>query len=186
MSRTLVPALLVVLTAAAGPVPASEAEKEAPPRVYTNADLERMYGPPSRRGGEAVEYDRALFGEEALNALLEGEEKTLPARRANAEKAYVAARDRVDYLRHKIAYTRNPLTPPVQLTEEDREAERGMGAMDKVARAEGQLEEAEAALAHAEKVLRELGGTPPPRTAREPRGVRVITVTGERDALPED
>jgi hypothetical protein len=186
MSRTLVPTLLLVLMALAGPVPAAEDDKDAPPKVYTNADLERMYGSPSRRGGEAVEYDRALFGEEALNALLEGEDETLPARRANAEKAYAAARDRVDYLKHKIAYTRNPLTTPVQLTEEDRKAEEGMGAMDKVARAEGQLEEAEAALAHAESVLRELGGTPPPRTAREPRGARMITVTGERDELPED
>jgi hypothetical protein len=185
MIRALTLVLILVLPAAAGAFPGDEPTKDDPPRVYTNAELERLYGPPSERGGEAVEYDRSLFGEEALNALLEGEDETLPERRANAEKAYVAARDRVDYLEHKIAYTRNPLITPVQLTEEDREAERGMGAMDRVARAEGQLREAREALAHAEKVLRELGGAPPPRPARGPRGVRSVTVTGESEELPQ-
>lgn len=181
MTRVLLLVTVLSLPAVSGAAPGEEPKKDAPPKVYTNADLERLYGPPSRRGGEAVEYDRSVFGEDALNALLEGGDETLSARRANAEKAYVAARGRVEYLKQKIAYTKNPLITPVQLTEEDREAEKGMGAMDKVARGEAQLEEAQAALAHAEKVLRELGGTPPPVQAREPRGVRTVTVTGERD-----
>jgi hypothetical protein len=190
MTRATIPALVLAVLVAASVAPATggdeQRKKEAPEvKVYTNADLERLFGPPaSPPRSEGLEFQRERFGRQALEALLADEETEPADRRARAAAIRRERLARVQYLRQKAASIRNPLLARPEPSEEDQREEAGMDSAARLERTLRQLEEAEAALAEAERSLAALGGapgreaTPPPA----PRGRETpARMDGEED-----
>ena len=114
--------------------------------VYTNADLERLFGPPGPAPAEEAGSKQETGAERADPLKLIEEEKQQASDRqakiAAAEKAVADAEANVRDLEKRILAVRNPLLPRPKLSEEEEEAQKGMDGAERVKRSQEQLEQA--------------------------------------------
>jgi hypothetical protein len=146
---------------------AEAGEREAEPvRTYTNADLERLFGPPQppkseeEKAGGAEAVPGAPKPPDALDAMSDaqarGRMKELQA--ADVEKVIAEKKARIEMLEQRILRIRNPLLPRPEndLTPEERTEWAALTAPQRVDLTEKQLAEARKELSDAEARLKEL------------------------------
>ena len=146
-----------------------DAEKKEPEegKVYTNADLERMFGaapaPKAVEGkpgaGEAA-AGAAPKLPDALDTMQDAQArgKTRQLQAAEVEKEVAAKRADVEMLEQRILRIRNPLLPrpEADLTPEEREEWKGLTSPQRVDLTQKQLDQARKELAEAEARLKKL------------------------------
>jgi hypothetical protein len=146
---------------------AGTAEKEGEPvRTYTNADLERLFGPPQApreeqgKDEEAGAAPGAPKPPDALAAMNDaqarGRMKEMQA--AEVEKVIAEKEARIAMLEQRVLRIRNPLLPRPEndLTPEERKEWEGLTAPQRVELTEKQLDQVRKELAEAEARLKEL------------------------------
>jgi len=154
---------------AAGSEAKQDAAKKEPEtgKVYTNADLERLFGaaPASKtEEGKAGDAKTAAGGAskppDALDAMNDARarERTRRLQAAEVEKVVATKRAEVEKLEQRILRIRNPLLPrpEVDLTPEEREEWKGLTAPERVDLTRKQLDGVRAELAEAEARLKKL------------------------------
>jgi len=179
--------LLGVVSAASGEEKGSEAagkkprkppleEKASPSKgaepvpLYTNEDLERMFGPSTGSGATPPSSATAQPGQPAA-ARPEDEKPSDPLkaiedeqareadrklRIAEAERAVAEAEARVKELEKRALALRNPFLPRPELPPEEAEAWKGLNNEERLERTEAALEEAKKALEEARARLASL------------------------------
>ncbi len=138
-------------------------------RVYTNEDLERLFGPapPPRKETEAPvgKPGESVPGTEALKQIQEEQarEVTRERLRSEAGKRVETAQARVRRLEDRLLRLRNPFLPrpEADMTEEELEAWKGLDSAARVRLTEKELEEARRELEKAQQALRTLEGGGP-------------------------
>jgi len=146
-----------------------DAEKKEPEagKVYTNSDLERLFGAAPAPKAEEGKSDGAKTAAgaapklpDALDTLQDAQArgKTRQLQAAEVEKDVAAKRAEVEMLEQRILRIRNPLLPrpEVDLTPEEREEWKGLTAPQRVDLTQKQLDQARKELAEAEGRLKKL------------------------------
>jgi hypothetical protein len=142
---------------------ADQAEKkpaEAPaPKVFTNEDLERMFGPPSPPPApperEKKEASAEKKGPDAIRVMQDQQARARGHRQlvAGARAEVAAAERRVKTLENRLLAIRNPLRPRPQLSDKEAEAWKGLDGTERVELTNKELEEARKTLEEAKKRL---------------------------------
>jgi hypothetical protein len=147
--------------------PDAEKKEPEPGKVYTNADLERLFGaapaPKAEEGKSGAAETTAGATPKVPDALdtLQDEQargKTRQLQAAEVEKDVAAKRAEVEMLEQRILRIRNPLLPrpEVDLTPGEREEWTGLTAPQRVDLTQKQLDQARKELAEAEARLEKL------------------------------
>ena len=153
----------------AGSEAREDADKKEPEtvKVYTNADLERLFGPAPAAKTEEGETDDAKNAAggaskppDALDTLQDAQARgrTRQLQAAEVEKVAAAKRAEIEKLEQRILRIRNPLLPrpEVDLTPEERDEWKGLTAPQRVDLTQKQLDQARKELAEAEARLEKL------------------------------
>jgi hypothetical protein len=143
-----------------------EPESEEPVPVYTNADLERLFGPPepAPAGGAPGDAEAAPQAAakpaDALEALQhqQASQKTRERQAAEVEKIVAQKEQEVQKLEQRILRIKNPLLPrpEADMTPQEKEQWEGLSATERVEMTQKQLDQAKKELADAEAQLRRL------------------------------
>ena len=154
---------------AAGSEAKPDAGKKEPEagKVYTNADLERLFGAapaPKAEEGKPDDAEAAAGAApkppDALRTMQDAQArgKTRQLQAAQVENDVAAKRAEVEMLEQRILRIRNPLLPrpEVDLTPEEREEWKGLTAPQRVDLTQKQLDQARKELAEAEARLEKL------------------------------
>lgn len=144
-------------------------EKEEPPKLYTNADLERLFGPPPpapqdkkppAAGTEKKKEEPDSSAPDALTRLQEdqGRERTRELQAVRAQHEVQQAEAEVKRLEQRKLRIENPLLPPPELTPEEQAQWKGLDNAQRLKLTEKQLEDARQALDDARTRLDKLQG----------------------------
>ena len=147
--------------------PDAEKKEPEPGKVYTNADLERLFGAAPAPQAEEGKTDVAKLPAgaapklpDALDTLEDAQARgrTRQFQAAEVEKDVAAKRAEVEMLEQRILRIRNPLLPrpEVDLTPAEREEWKGLTAPQRVDLTQKQLDQARKELAEAEARLEKL------------------------------
>jgi hypothetical protein len=145
----------------------AEKKEPEPGKVYTNADLERLFGPappPKTADGRPEDAEAAAGGDpkrpDALDAMQDEQARgrTRQLQAAEVEKVVADKRAEIERLEQRILRIRNPLLPrpEADLTPEEKEEWKGLTAPQRVDLTQEQLDQARKELAEAEARLKKL------------------------------
>lgn len=146
---------------------ASSASAAEPARVYTNEDLERMFGGTSEpQESESIsETETAQPAQPAQQGnvdplrALEAEKRAAAAQQvriATAEKELVKAEETLKEMEKRLLALKNPYLPRPVVSPEEKEAWKGLDNVERVKRTKEQLEGVRQELERAKNRLEEL------------------------------